>query len=788
MQRSYYRSVLAGALVLIVLPAASVADPPSTFDLRNVGGENYVTSVKSQSGGTCWTFGAMAAIEGNLLMTGNWAAAGESGEPNLAEYHLDWWNGFNQHNNDDTDPPTGGGLSAHNGGDYRVTSAYLTRGEGAVRDVDGQSYGWPPLRTDPSYHYFYVRDIEWYIAKPDLSNIDTIKNAVMTYGVMGTCLCYNGEFMSGTVHYQPPSDGRDPNHAVAIVGWSDWKSTQAPQNGAWLCKNSWGASWGNSGYFWISYYDKHAAQNPQMGAVSMQNVEPMSYDHIYYHDYHGWRDTMTDRDEAFNAFFARETIQTAEYLDAVSFFVAEDGVEYTVRVYDRFEAGELLDELAMKAGTIDYTGFHTINLDTPVRLYEGDDFYLYLQLSIGGQPFDRTSDVPVLLGASYRTIVESTASPGESYYRAGGVWEDMQGFNDTANFCIKGLTVEVPYLNIDYPSGLPEELDPGVARAITVGITDGDESYVPGSALLHYRYGEGAFLTTPLVSVGGDMYEAMLPATNCRTRPQFYVSAQGDGGAAVVDPHTAPEEPHTAIVGTLVVSMDDDFQTDQGWATGGDATAGFWERAVPVRNNQAAPFEDYDGSGMCYMTEDCGGDPFDTYDVDGGSVTLTSPAIDMTTTGDVTEVNYAYWLNDDPGVPLGPEDSFTVQVATNPAGTNWTVVRTYTEAAAEWRTDTIVIGDEIEATSTVRIRFVATELEPDNKLEAALDAVYITSILCEQEECLGDLDGDNDIDQADLGILLAAYGLNDSGDIDGDGETGQADLGILLAHYGETCE
>ncbi|MFG0251308.1 MAG: hypothetical protein ACF8NJ_00370, partial [Phycisphaerales bacterium JB038] len=55
-------------------------------------------------------------------------------------------------------------------------------------------------------------------------------------------------------------------------------------------------------------------------------------------------------------------------------------------------------------------------------------------------------------------------------------------------------------------------------------------------------------------------------------------------------------------------------------------------------------------------------------------------------------------------------------------------------------------------------------------------------------ECVGDLDGDNDCDQGDLGELLAAYNLDDGGDIDGDGDTDQADLGILLYKYGTICD
>jgi C1A family cysteine protease len=784
-----------GFLVLLIGAGAvwhaAWADPPSMFDLRNVDGQNYVSSVKSQQGGTCWTHGAMAAIEGNLLMTGNWSAAGESGEPNLAEYHLDWWNGFNEYNNDDIDPPSGGGLVVHEGGDYRVTSAYLSRGEGAVREVDGQSFTSPPARYKLGYHYYYPRNIEWYVVGEDLSDIDTVKEKIMTYGVLGTCMCYDAMFMSGTyTHYQPPTSSLDPNHAVAIVGWDDSKVTQAPLPGAWLVKNSWGTSWGLSGYFWISYYDKHCGKHPEMGAISFQNVEPMRYDHVYYHDYHGWRDTKTDCSEAFNAFTAVGAAQGKELLRAVSFFTAADNVAFTVKVYDRFEGGVLLDELAVKTGQIEHTGFHTIDLDQPVTLSGGDDFYVYLSLSAGGHPFDRTSDVPVLLGASYRTIVESSGKPGESYFYDGAGWVDFYGFNGdtTANFCIKALSVDQPFLNINFPEGRPEYIEPGAETAFQVQIVDGGENYMPGSGMLYYRYDGGDFLTSPLALDEGDLYEATLPPADCGDIPEFYISAEGVDKSVVLSPPGAPDSVYTAVVGTLTMIMADDFETNQNWiATNLGATSGNWQRGIPVNDPdwEYDPIADADGSGQCYLTQN----EFGNTDVDGGAVRLYSPVFDMSTGGSVAYDYYLYLTNTDGGV-----DKLLVEISDDGGVSNWfEVARHVTDGGLFWRhheiTEAEITAAGASFTSSMRVRFTANDDDPQSIVEAGLDAFSVYKFDCEPAALCGDANRDDVINILDITYLINYVYLGgpapdplEMSNVNGDGAVNLLDITYLISY------
>lgn len=412
-----------------------------SFDLKD---SSWVTSVRSQCAGTCWSHATLASMESDLLISGIWEEIEGDSEPDLGEYHLAIWAGFDS-------------LDFNDGGDYLVASAYLSR-VGAVRDSDlvdmFESGGCPnyPNNCDSvntEFHHYYPKTIEWYNLDSTLSNINDIKYAIQNYGAISTCIYADG---SGTffdtddsVHYQPPSDTLNPSHAVAIIGWDDCLEVSDTSNGAWLCKNSLDSGLSNHpGYFWISYYDKHCCKHPEMGAVSFRDVELMQYTEVFYHDEHGWRNTMDSCSEAFSAFTtatSKNYDSTGAIIQAVSFYTSVDDVGYTVAICTTFNDTVLSDTVVSQSGTIERTGFHSIVLDSEVEIDFGQSFYVYLELDDGGQAYDCTSRVDVLLGSKgLGKFVNSTANQGESYYYDGG-WKDLYDFNATANFCIKALGI-----------------------------------------------------------------------------------------------------------------------------------------------------------------------------------------------------------------------------------------------------------------------------------------------------------------------------------------------------------
>ncbi len=357
------------------------------------------------------------------------------------------------------------------------------------------------------------------------------------------------------------------------------------------------------------------------------------------------------------------------------------------------------------------------------------------------------------------------------------------------------ITVLTEYVSFllafDFPDGLPGYVPSDAGRDLSVIIRELRGSLEPGSPRQFVRVDGGAFVETPLVSLGGDLYQATLPAANCGAAIEYYFQAETTGGSIVRSPLDAPATLHAADVLDETLIFEDDIELDRGWtvgAPGDDATTGIWGRMNP-EGTAAQPEDDHTPAPgvICYVTDGRAGTGVGTYDIDGGQTTLLSPVLDLTGSPEAV-VSYWRWFSNNQGASAN-EDIFRIDVTAD--GANWVNAETVGPAGAEagggWYYHEFRVADFVTPSAAVRVRFVAADEGSGSIVEAAVDDFRVASLGCDSQPCPGDLTGDGQRDFDDLLVVLAAYGVNGGGDIDGDGDTDFDDLVALLNVYGTPC-
>ena len=283
-------------------------------------------------------------------------------------------------------------------------------------------------------------------------------------------------------------------------------------------------------------------------------------------------------------------------------------------------------------------------------------------------------------------------------------------------------------LVFDYPGGIPETVIPGQMTTfdvIVTGVRDGVP--VPGSGQLHYSVDGEPFVTTDMYEVEPNYYEATLPAVDCGSDIDFYLTADEASAGTFSDPSDAPAETYNTFPATaMVLILDDDFETDQGWTVSGDALDGHWERGVPIGGGvRGDPPTDYDGSGNCYLTDNVDGNS----DVDDGYTYLTSPTIDLSG-AEIAYFYYALWYTNNFG--NDPNNDLFKTYVSSDNGANWILAETIgPQTSSGWVEHSLNIGDFVTPTGQIKFRFEASDLYDGSVVEAGIDAVVVKAFECE---------------------------------------------------------
>lgn len=409
---------------------------PSSYDLRDY---NRVTPVKDQgSQGLCWSFAATSSIESNILSQPSLSAqAGDnpSIDLDLSEGGNSWYvfTNFDDENSilyDDfiNDPSKG----TDGGFPYYVAEG-LSAGYGTYPEnllpYDNYDSGYSEaLRF---YSNYRLKDYT------ELTNdTDLIKQKIMENGAVAVHYnCYNANtyMVDGMQSYYDdgtPIDGMvDQSHVVTIVGWDDGFSKEnfnplmQPQNdGAWLCKNSWGTYNGSTaegyeGYFWMSY----DTQTFAFSQFVMQSTD--EYDNTY--QYQVISGNSLNTASAANVF----TAESDEKLEQIG-FSANGASDINVEIYKLNENysspvdGKLLSSFDAET---DFTGIHNIDCPDDITFNAGDVFSVII---------NRKSQLQLKFKDNSYNEIEKLGY----YCTDEGNWIDIADDNTLGYFSIKAYT------------------------------------------------------------------------------------------------------------------------------------------------------------------------------------------------------------------------------------------------------------------------------------------------------------------------------------------------------------
>ncbi len=194
---------------------------PTQWDWRTMGG---TTSVKNQGDcGSCWAFSAVGATEANLRINEG------------VVYDLSEQQGLDCNTYGST---CDGGWPGAVFAVFDDPGAVLESCIPYVADETG-------CRQDQCEKVVIIDGYQTIAG-----NVDSYKAAIME-GPISTCYTVYEDFdeYDGGC-YTHTWGAVVAGHCVTIVGWDD---TMCGGSGAWICKNSWGGSWGIAGYFYIRY-------------------------------------------------------------------------------------------------------------------------------------------------------------------------------------------------------------------------------------------------------------------------------------------------------------------------------------------------------------------------------------------------------------------------------------------------------------------------------------------------------------------------------------------------------